>query len=102
MYHVTVIYADQSFREFDHVNKIEFYDSSAYQTLEGDAISSYRYMLGNVTYHLFLKMVWQASLYTTQYPSKFTKKTSFVHPYVDIHSVRVGFCNCETLFYCFL
>ncbi len=55
MYHVTVIYADQSFREFDHVNKIEFYDSSTYQTLEGDAISSYRYMLGNVTYHLFSK-----------------------------------------------
>lgn len=53
MYHVTVIYADQSFREFGHVNKIEFYDSSAYQTLEGNAITSHRYMLGNLTYHLF-------------------------------------------------
>lgn len=53
MYHVTVIYADQSFREFDHVNKIEFYASSAYKTLEGDSITSHRYMLGNLTYHLF-------------------------------------------------
>lgn len=53
MYHVVVIYADQSFREFDHVNKIEFYASSAYKTLEGDSITSHRYMLGNLTYHLF-------------------------------------------------
>lgn len=53
MYHVTVIYADQSFREFDDINKIEFYASSTYQTLEGDAITSHRYMLGNLTYHLF-------------------------------------------------
>lgn len=53
MYHVVVIYADQSFREYDHVNKIEFYSSSAFQTLEGDAITSHRYMLGNFTYHLF-------------------------------------------------
>jgi hypothetical protein len=53
MYHVIVIYSDQSFREFDHVNKIVFYTSSEYQTLEGDAIISYRYMLGNFVYHLF-------------------------------------------------
>ena len=53
MYHVTVIYADQSFRDFEHVNKIEFYDSTAYHTLEGDAITSYRYMLKNFVYHLF-------------------------------------------------
>lgn len=55
MYHVTVIYADQFFREFSHVNKIEFHASSTYQTLEGDAIASHRYMLGNLTYHLFSK-----------------------------------------------
>lgn len=53
MYHVTVIYADQSFHEYNHVNKIEFYASSAFQTLEGDAITSHHYMLGNLTYHLF-------------------------------------------------
>lgn len=53
MYHVAVIYADQSFRDFDHVNKIEFYASSTYQTLEGDAIMSHRYLLGNLVYHLF-------------------------------------------------
>lgn len=53
MYHVTICYADQSFRDFDHINKIEFYGSSAYQTLEGDAITSHRYMLGHFTYHLF-------------------------------------------------
>ncbi len=53
MYHVTVIYADQSFREFDHIKKIEYYVSSAYQTVEGDAIISHRYILGNLAYHLF-------------------------------------------------
>lgn len=53
MYHVIVTYADKSFRQFYHVNKIEFYDAETYQTLEGDSITSYRYMLGNCVYHLF-------------------------------------------------
>ncbi len=53
MYHITVIYADQSFREYDHVNKIDFYAGSAFKTLEGDAIISHHYTLGNMTYHLF-------------------------------------------------
>lgn len=53
MYHVIVIYADKSFREFSRVNKIEFYASSEYQTLEGDVITSHRYILGNLVYHLF-------------------------------------------------
>lgn len=53
MHHVVVTYEDRSFREFDNVNKIEFYESSAYQTLEGNAITSHRYMLGNFVYHLF-------------------------------------------------
>ena len=53
MYHVFVIYADQSFREYDHVNKIEYYASSAYKTLEGDAITSHHYLLGNMIYFLF-------------------------------------------------
>lgn len=53
MYHVLVVYADKSFTEYSHINKIEFYEASAYKTLEGDAITSHRYLLGNMIYHLF-------------------------------------------------
>ncbi len=53
MYHVVVIYADHSFREYDHINRIEFYEASAYKVLEGAEIISHHYELGNTIYHFF-------------------------------------------------
>lgn len=53
MCRVIVLYADGSFREFFHINKIEFYENSAYKTLKDSELISYRYELGNCIYHLF-------------------------------------------------
>lgn len=53
MYYVLVRYADGSYCDFHHINKIEFYEDSAYKTLEGDEILSHRYRLYNLVYFLF-------------------------------------------------
>lgn len=53
MYRVTVIYEDHFILTYDHINKIESNASLECEALEGDAITSYCYMLGNFTYHLF-------------------------------------------------